>query len=178
MSFTRLALIDPEGGRQPFVSDDGMVILAANGEIYNHRELAKGLKCPVRFRSRSDSEVLLYLYLEEGLGSLDRVRGMFGIAVIDLGEDLHSVASWNLSYELSPETARSRYLAAFSIGPSGQLMVGLSFMTAVVLPLGIPGWALLGAAFALGAFAVRTSAAAAPRGPGGVENHETAGQTT
>ncbi|WAZ21819.1 asparagine synthase (glutamine-hydrolyzing) [Streptomyces cinnabarinus] len=86
MSFTRLALIDPEGGRQPFVSDDGQVILACNGEIYNYRELRKGLRGPAKFRSESDCEVLLHLYLQDGLDFLDDVRGMFGIAVIDLRE--------------------------------------------------------------------------------------------
>ncbi|MFJ4655852.1 asparagine synthase (glutamine-hydrolyzing) [Nocardia sp. NPDC088792] len=86
MSFTRLALIDPEGGRQPFISDDGQVILAANGEIYNYRELAKSLGAKAKFRSESDCEVLLHLYLEKGLDFLDDVRGMFGIAVIDLRE--------------------------------------------------------------------------------------------
>ncbi len=86
MSFTRLALIDPEGGRQPFISEDGNVILAANGEVYNYRELRKGFDGRVKFRSDSDCEVLLHLYLEKGLDFLDDVRGMFGIAVIDLRE--------------------------------------------------------------------------------------------
>lgn len=85
MSFTRLSLVDPEGGRQPFVSRDGLVALSANGEIYNHRELRRELGEEL-FRSRSDCEVLLHLYERDGLDFLDRVRGMFGIAVIDLRE--------------------------------------------------------------------------------------------
>lgn len=85
MSFTRLSLIDPAGGRQPFVSADGNVILAANGEIYNYRELRTEFG-ENSFRSQSDCEVLLALYLRDGLAFLDRVRGMFGIAVIDLRE--------------------------------------------------------------------------------------------
>lgn len=84
MSFTRLAIVDPVGGRQPFATDDGQVVLAANGEIYNHRELRAKLRHPVRFRSESDCEVLLHLYLQEGMDFLRDVRGMFGIAVIDL----------------------------------------------------------------------------------------------
>jgi asparagine synthase (glutamine-hydrolysing) len=83
MSFTRLSLVDPEGGRQPFVTEDGSVILAANGEIYNHEELRREFG-ESAFRSRSDCEVLLQLYLRDGLDFLERVRGMFGIAVIDL----------------------------------------------------------------------------------------------
>ncbi|MFI1284691.1 asparagine synthase (glutamine-hydrolyzing) [Streptomyces sp. NPDC020858] len=86
MSFTRLALIDPEGGRQPFISEDGNVILACNGEIYNHRELRRTFEGRAKFRSESDCEVLLHLYLEKGIDFLDDVRGMFGIAVIDLRE--------------------------------------------------------------------------------------------
>ncbi|HET9140042.1 asparagine synthase (glutamine-hydrolyzing) [Actinophytocola sp.] len=86
LSFTRLAIIDPAGGRQPFHSEDRTVVLAANGEIYNHRELRARLRHPARFRSASDCEVLLHLYLQEGLDFLRDVRGMFGIAVIDLRE--------------------------------------------------------------------------------------------
>jgi len=83
LAFTRLALIDPEGGRQPFVTDDGSVALVCNGEIYNHRELAASLPAGTKLRSGSDCEVLLPLYLAEGLDFLDRVRGMFGIAIHD-----------------------------------------------------------------------------------------------
>jgi len=86
MSFTRLAIIDPAGGRQPFVGAAGKVVLAANGEIYNYRELRQRIRPPARFRSESDCEVLLHLYLQEGLDFLRHVRGMFGIAVIDLRE--------------------------------------------------------------------------------------------
>ncbi|GGO82100.1 asparagine synthase (glutamine-hydrolyzing) [Wenjunlia tyrosinilytica] len=86
MSFTRLALIDPEGGRQPFISEDGNVILACNGEIYNYKELRKAFEGRAKFRSESDCEVLLHLYMDKGLDFLDDVRGMFGIAVIDLRE--------------------------------------------------------------------------------------------
>jgi asparagine synthase (glutamine-hydrolysing) len=82
LAFTRLALVDPDGGRQPFVSPDGSVALVCNGEIYNHRELAASLP-PGTLRSRSDCEVLLPLYLRHDLDFLDHVRGMFGIAIYD-----------------------------------------------------------------------------------------------
>ena len=85
MSFTRLSLVDPVGGRQPFVSRDGRIALAANGEVYNHRALRRELGEDL-FRSQSDCEVLLHLYERDGLAFLDRVRGMFGVAVIDLRE--------------------------------------------------------------------------------------------
>ncbi|MGW0589565.1 asparagine synthase (glutamine-hydrolyzing) [Streptosporangium sp. NPDC002607] len=84
LGFTRLSLNDPPGGRQPFVSEDGQVMLVANGEVYNHRELAARLPAGTRFRGKSDCEVLLHLYLLEGRGFLDRVRGMFAVAIFDL----------------------------------------------------------------------------------------------
>lgn len=83
LSFTRLSLLDPVHGRQPFLSRDGLIALAANGEIYNHSELRQKFD-ESKFRSRSDCEVLLHLYERDGLDFLDSVRGMFGIAIIDL----------------------------------------------------------------------------------------------
>jgi len=83
MAFTRLSLVDPEGGGQPLVSDDGSVVLIANGEVYNHRELAAGLPGGVRLRTGSDCEVLLHLYRQRGLDFLRDVRGMFGVVLWD-----------------------------------------------------------------------------------------------
>jgi asparagine synthase (glutamine-hydrolysing) len=82
MAFTRLSLVDPAGGRQPLVSDDGSLVLIANGEVYNHRELAAKLP-GVTLRTGSDCEILLYLYRERGLDFLDDVRGMFGLILWD-----------------------------------------------------------------------------------------------
>ena len=80
----RLAIIDLAGGNQPFVSDDGLVAVVQNGEIYNYRELAAELAgTPFACRSSSDTEVLLRLYLKEGLGFLPRLNGMFAFAVAD-----------------------------------------------------------------------------------------------
>jgi asparagine synthase (glutamine-hydrolysing) len=82
-SFTRLSLIDPIGGGQPFTTRDGLLALTANGEIYNSEELRREFP-GYEFRSRSDCEVLLPLYERDGTGFLDRVRGMFAVAVVDL----------------------------------------------------------------------------------------------
>lgn len=80
----RLSIIDLAGGHQPFVSDDGLVAVVQNGEIYNYRELAAELAgTQYACRSGSDTEVLLRLYLKEGLGFLSRVNGMFAFAVAD-----------------------------------------------------------------------------------------------
>ncbi|MEW2592252.1 asparagine synthase (glutamine-hydrolyzing) [Micromonospora aurantiaca] len=83
LAFTRLSLVDPEGGGQPLSSDDGSLVLIANGEVYNHEELVRSLPGNPRMRTGSDCEVLLHLYREHGLDFLDRVRGMFGLILWD-----------------------------------------------------------------------------------------------
>jgi asparagine synthase (glutamine-hydrolysing) len=83
LAFARLSLVDPTGGGQPLVSADGTVVLIANGEIYNHVELASGLPAGTHLRSRSDCEVLIPLYQRDGLRFLDRVRGMFSLVLWD-----------------------------------------------------------------------------------------------
>lgn len=83
LSFTRLSLVDPEGGGQPLLSPDGSVALIANGEIYNHRELAALLPAGTRMQTDSDCEVLVHLYQQRGLDFLRGVRGMFSIILHD-----------------------------------------------------------------------------------------------
>ena len=62
----RLAIMDPDSGEQPLVSEDGNVIVAANGEIYNYKDLYQGLKTPYKPKTGSDCEVILPLYAENG----------------------------------------------------------------------------------------------------------------
>jgi asparagine synthase (glutamine-hydrolysing) len=81
--FRRLAIVDCEGGRQPIANEDGTLLVAINGEIYNHRELRRALRGDHRFRTNSDSEVMVHLYEERGAGALDSVIGMFAIAIWD-----------------------------------------------------------------------------------------------
>jgi asparagine synthase (glutamine-hydrolysing) len=79
--FRRLAIIDPEGGRQPMTSEDGSLHLVLNGEIYNHRDLRRDLEARGRrFRTRSDVEVALHVLEGEGAAGLQRLHGMFALA--------------------------------------------------------------------------------------------------
>ena len=80
----RLAIIDPEHGDQPFLSDDGAVALVQNGEIFNFIELAAELReAGVECRTQSDTEVLLRAYLHWGAEFVHRLNGMFAIAIWD-----------------------------------------------------------------------------------------------
>jgi asparagine synthase (glutamine-hydrolysing) len=83
----RLSVIDLQGGHQPFVSDDGQIVVVQNGEIFNHVELAQGLaRAGYPCRTHSDTEVLLRLYESEGIGFLHKLNGMFAFAIIDKRE--------------------------------------------------------------------------------------------
>lgn len=80
----RLSIMDLQNGSQPIFSEDGSVALVCNGEIYNHRALRRELEQKgYRLRSRSDCEVLVHLYVEEGVRFLERLNGMFALAVLD-----------------------------------------------------------------------------------------------
>ncbi|WBX73204.1 asparagine synthase B [Tenacibaculum pacificus] len=92
MAHERLAIVDPASGQQPLFSADKKLILAANGEIYNHRELAKNLKNPYEFQTASDCEVILALYKEKGVDFVDDLNGIFGFALYDAEKDEYFVA--------------------------------------------------------------------------------------
>ncbi len=86
LAHRRLAILDlSEQGRQPMYTADGRFAMVFNGEIYNYLELRAELERDgCRFRTQTDSEVLLALYARRGAEALARLRGMFGVAVWDL----------------------------------------------------------------------------------------------
>ncbi len=84
LAHRRLAIIDLEGGRQPIANETGRVVAVCNGEIYNYRELREELAGRGhRLTTESDTEVIVHLYEESGPGLVDKLRGMFAIAVWD-----------------------------------------------------------------------------------------------
>ncbi|HUP24296.1 MAG TPA: asparagine synthase (glutamine-hydrolyzing) [Thermoanaerobaculia bacterium] len=84
LGMRRLSIIDLATGRQPIANEDGTVRVVANGEIYNFRELRRELEGKGHvFSCGSDIEVIVHLYEEHGARCLDRLRGMFALALWD-----------------------------------------------------------------------------------------------
>ena len=85
----RLAIIDPESGSQPLVSPDGNIIVAANGEIYNYKELYASLTVDYTPKTGSDCEVILPLYQQYGASKElgNKLRGMFCFILYDRSKD-------------------------------------------------------------------------------------------
>ena len=92
LTHERLAIVDPASGKQPLLSKDESLILAANGEIYNHQELRKQFENKYEFQTKSDCEVILALYQEKGTAFLDDLNGIFGFAIYDAKNDEYLVA--------------------------------------------------------------------------------------
>jgi asparagine synthase (glutamine-hydrolysing) len=83
LAHERLAIVDVTSGAQPLVDSSNGNVLAVNGEIYNHRELAAQLKGAHPWKTASDCECLLYLYAERGADFLNKLNGIFAFTLYD-----------------------------------------------------------------------------------------------
>ncbi|MGY3794944.1 asparagine synthase B [Aquimarina sp. 433] len=92
LAHERLAIVDPVSGKQPLFSEDKKLVLAANGEIYNHREIRKQFDGTYNFQTESDCEVILALYKEKGAEFLDDLNGIFAFALYDAEKDSYLIA--------------------------------------------------------------------------------------
>ena len=91
LAHERLAIVDPTSGKQPIYSKDKKIILAANGEIYNHRLLRKEIS-DYDFSTGSDCEVILALFKKKGVDFIDDLNGIFAFAIYDENKDEYLIA--------------------------------------------------------------------------------------
>ena len=97
LSHERLSIVDPLSGKQPLVSDDGKIILAANGEIYNHKTLRTEFNGKYNFLTGSDCEVIIPLYKqyrESGnfAEMIEKLSGIFAFALYDSEKDVYLIS--------------------------------------------------------------------------------------
>lgn len=90
-SHERLAIVDPQSGGQPLYSKDRNLILAVNGEIYNHQELRAQIP-GYEFLTHSDCEVILALYQKKGIDFIEDLNGIFAFALYDTEKDCYLIA--------------------------------------------------------------------------------------
>ena len=91
MSHERLAIVDPISGGQPLYSEDRNLVLAVNGEIYNHEDLRE--QClDYHFQTHSDCEIILALYEQKGVAFLDELNGIFAFALHDVKHNSYLIA--------------------------------------------------------------------------------------
>ena len=106
LAFHRLAILAPENGEQPISNETGDVWAVVNGEIYNYKKLRKDLSIKGhKFKTESDSEVVVHLYEEFGEAFVEQLNGMFAFAIIDerkralyLGRDRFGIKPLFYSY--------------------------------------------------------------------------------
>ncbi|MBQ0052444.1 MAG: asparagine synthase B [Treponema sp.] len=97
LSHERLSIVDPLSGKQPLVSDDGKIILAANGEIYNHMDIRKEFEGKYAFQTGSDCEAIIPLYKkyrESGnfAEMIEKLSGIFAFALYDSENDTYLIS--------------------------------------------------------------------------------------
>ncbi len=92
LAHERLSIVDPQSGRQPLYSQDGNLVLAVNGEIYNHQNIRNRYEGTYEFRTHSDCEVILPLYRDKGPAFLEEMNGIFAFALYDKEKDCYLIA--------------------------------------------------------------------------------------
>ncbi|MDO5000333.1 MAG: asparagine synthase B [Bacteroidales bacterium] len=92
LAHERLSIVDPKSGGQPLLSPDGKLVLAVNGEIYNHQEIRRRYAGKYDFQTGSDCEVILALYRDKGPDFLEELSGIFAFALYDAEKDAFLIA--------------------------------------------------------------------------------------
>ena len=92
LAHERLAIVDPTSGQQPIYNNDKTIVLAANGEIYNHLELRKKFSNDYKFTTGSDCEIIIALYEMMGENLLNHLNGIFSFAIYDSIKQKYLVA--------------------------------------------------------------------------------------
>ena len=93
LSHERLAIVDPVSGKQPLYGQNNDVVLAVNGEIYNHLKLkGKEFEGSYNFRTESDCEVILALYEKYGFDFINKLNGIFAFALYDIKNKEYLIA--------------------------------------------------------------------------------------
>ncbi len=92
LAHERLAIVDPQSGQQPLYSKDGKLVLAVNGEIYNHQSIRDRQTGTYEFLTKSDCEVILSLYREKGINFIEDLNGIFAFALYDIEKDVYLIA--------------------------------------------------------------------------------------
>ena len=91
LAHERLSIVDPESGKQPLYSKDGNLVLAVNGEIYNHQEIRQQYEGKYEFLTKSDCEVILALYNDKGPNFMEDLNGIFAFALYDIQKNVFMI---------------------------------------------------------------------------------------
>ncbi len=92
LAHERLSIVDPQSGGQPLKSKDGKLVLAVNGEIYNHKDIRRQFEGEYEFQTGSDCEVILPLYRKYGVNLIEHLSGIFAFALYDSEKDEYLIA--------------------------------------------------------------------------------------
>jgi len=92
LAHERLSIVDPQSGGQPLYSKDGKLVLAVNGEIYNHMSMRDEMSKDYEFLTHSDCEIILPLYRKKGVNFLEDLNGIFAFALYDIENDCYLIA--------------------------------------------------------------------------------------